>query len=316
MKIKQVPSDFIVKETSSVSVSDHGPYTYFKLKKTNYTTNAALQAISKITRIPRKFFGYAGNKDRHAITEQICSVKGRISNKKLPDIIVEVIGKGQKPISLGDLDENHFEIIVRDIEKRPTKVSKVVNFFDTQRFGRNENNHKVGKFILQRKLKEAVDLIDNDDMLESLQKQPKEYIGALRKIPRKILSIYIHAYQSYIWNKCVAQYLEKCKNPKLDFPIVGYSTEFEDDLIEDICLTELKKEEINQRDFITRQLPELCSEGTYRKIISAVNDLEIGDLKDDELNSGKKKIKICFSLNPGCYATLVIKNMFDCASMN
>ncbi|MBS1266099.1 MAG: putative tRNA pseudouridine synthase D [Candidatus Woesearchaeota archaeon] len=311
MKLKQRPEDFIVKEKNSVEISDKGRYTYFRLKKTNYTTNAALVTIARIFRIPRKFFGYAGNKDRRAVTEQICSVKGRISNKELKDIQIEVLGRGRKPISLGDLDQNYFEITVRDIENKPKKIEKVVNYFDSQRFGKNKNNQEVGRLIIKGRFGQAAQLIDNHLMQNYLQKHENEYIGALRKIPRKILTLYIHAYQSDIWNKCVKQYIEECEKPKSRFPIVGFATEFDDELIEKICMDELKKDNITQRDFIIRQLPELTSQGAIRKIFSRVYDLEIGNLEKDELNPGKNKVKICFSLKPGCYATLVIKNLFN-----
>ena len=69
-KIKSVPEDFIVEEIPLFEFSDTGKYTYFLLKKTNYNTEKVIQKLSKYYKIPRKRFGYAGNKDKKAVTTQ------------------------------------------------------------------------------------------------------------------------------------------------------------------------------------------------------------------------------------------------------
>ena len=73
-KIKQLPEDFIVKEVSNVKVESDGQYAYYILKKINYTTIDALQVLSNKFKIQLKNFGFAGNKDRNAITEQKISI--------------------------------------------------------------------------------------------------------------------------------------------------------------------------------------------------------------------------------------------------
>ena len=40
-----------------------------------------------------------------------------------------------------------------------------------------------------------------------------------------------------------------------------------------------------------------------------VANLTIGTLEDDELNDGRKKVRVVFSLPKGSYATMVIKRM-------
>ena len=72
----------------------------------------------------------------------------------------------------------------------------------------------------------------------------------------------------------------------------------------------MEKEEIDYRDFIIKQMPELTSEGNSRKVFAEVKKLKIGKLEKDELNKGKNKVKIKFFLDKGCYATMLIKNMF------
>ena len=72
----------------------------------------------------------------------------------------------------------------------------------------------------------------------------------------------------------------------------------------------MKNNEITQRDFIIRQLPQVTVEGTMRKAFIGVSDLKIED-GADELNKGMKKIIASFSLPKGSYATVVIKALFD-----
>ena len=76
-KIKQLRSDFIVKEISDVvnRIQNNGKYAYYTLKKTNLTTVGALEILSKKFKIPLKNFGFAGNKDKNAITVQKISIK-------------------------------------------------------------------------------------------------------------------------------------------------------------------------------------------------------------------------------------------------
>ena len=72
--------------------------------------------------IPLKNIGFAGSKDKIAVTEQVISIraikKERVERLKLKDIEFSYIGQGNNPISLGDLRANRFRITVRDLPKR------------------------------------------------------------------------------------------------------------------------------------------------------------------------------------------------------
>ena len=316
-KIKQLPEDFFVEEISNVVPAKLGEFTYFLLIKRNYTTEDAIQRLARHFNIKRKFFGYAGNKDKKAVTKQLCSVKGKIGNVKLKDLGVEVFGRSDKPISLGDLEGNRFEIVVRDIDELPKRIERVTNFFDTQRFGIKRNNHLIGKFILKKDFKRAVGLViegeKKREILDHLANYPNDYVGALRLIPRKILRMYINAYQSHVWNECVKEYIKVSKEQdySVELPIVGFGTELYDDDIGRIIKIILKRDGIALKDFVIREIPELSSEGYLRRVFVEVRDLKIGKLEDDELNKGMKRVKICFSLPKGSYATLVIREMFN-----
>jgi len=223
---------------------------------------------------------------------------------KIKDVEVEVIGYGNEPVSLGDLIGNHFEIIIRDIDKRPKPVKEVPNYFDEQRFGKKRNNHLVGKNMIKGNFKNAAELID-------FNYKGTDYVGFLRRIPKKILMMYVHAYQSYLWNSIVNEYLQ-CKYKKnARIPIVGFGTEVKDKRLRKIVEKIMEDENITFRDFIIRAMPELSSQGNERDMFVKISKLKIGELEDDELNKGKRKIKISFCLPKGAYATNVIKMIFN-----
>jgi len=126
MKIKEIPEDFIVTEVSLVKPLKNGEYTYFELKKRNWTTQRAIQQISRRLRTSSKRIGFAGNKDKFAITTQICSAwkidPQAIENIRLSEIDLKVLGKGNERINLGDLTGNQFKIQVKDLSKKTYKI--------------------------------------------------------------------------------------------------------------------------------------------------------------------------------------------------
>ena len=123
-QIKQLPEDFIVREISGIKAEGNGQYAYYILKKTDYTTIDALQILSKKFRMPLKCIGFAGNKDKKAVTEQKISIfrgSKNFENVELSGIGLKYLGNGKEPISLGDLEGNDFTITVRNLEDNEIK---------------------------------------------------------------------------------------------------------------------------------------------------------------------------------------------------
>ena len=224
--IKQIPEDFVVKEVSNIEVKEVGGYSYYRLKKKDYTTVKAVELVGNKLRVPVKNIGFAGSKDRRAVTEQMISIKNcNIKELVLDGIKIEFVGRGDVPISLGELEGNEFEIVIREVEEKPEKLDKFVNYFGDQRF--SKNNVEIGKLIVKKKFKDAAKLLveneTNEKYSEYLAKNPNDSIGMLRKIPKKILIMYVHAFQSYVWNESV----KKLGGSVDKIPIVGFGTEFE-----------------------------------------------------------------------------------------
>lgn len=350
-KIKQIPEDFIVNEIMPLKFETNGKNTFIQLKKKEYTLQKAISTIADILQIPENLFKYAGTKDKIGITTQtICVLKKidkeRIDKINLQDIELKFLGYSDKRINLGDLSKNEFIITIRNLEQNQEiqNLNSYINYFDTQRFGRDLNNHIIGKLLIKKQFKKAVQTIlktDSKDyeqileserdylnkkILEHLINTQNDFVGALKKLPKKIVTMYIHALQSDIWNKAVSIYLEKFEHTSINteigilnfaantkdikIPLVGFDVEC-DEQIEEIIENIMEQENVTYRDFIIREFPEISSAGEYRNINSKIYDLYIQEKQPDDLNENKYKITVSFKLDKGCYATMAIRNLIQ-----
>jgi tRNA pseudouridine13 synthase len=325
--LKSKPEDFIVEEKITLHLDEEGGYAYFWLRKRGYTTVRALEKIAAFLNIRLRDIGFAGNKDKEAVTKQAISIKDpgrRIGERRFekfnsPDLPLEYIGRGKAPISLGELEGNRFEIIIREADKEPARITQFVNYFDDQRF--SETNKDVGKAILKAEFKKACELIKADEVARHLKEKPNDCVGAMKKLPLKIRQMHIHAYQSWLWNETVKLYLQckyrnfkKCSYslgelvfpnislPIVSIPIIGFGYEKASKEVEGIIKGIMKKEGLTERDFIIKAMPELSAEGGKRELVAEVHELKIEKI-------GGKEYKLIFSLPKGCYATMAVKRM-------
>ena len=187
--IKNRYKDFIVKEITytghileinedyaptSYSIESKDKYTTFNLVKINKDTFEAVRLICHALGIAPKTLGYAGLKDKRAITVQQASIKGnhveKLRKLKLNDIFIRNINPSKYPVKLGNNWGNHFEITIRNIEhignekKRIEELLAVLrvhgfpNYYGLQRFGTfRPNSHLLGRFILENDFKKAFD---------------------------------------------------------------------------------------------------------------------------------------------------------------
>ena len=327
-KLKQIAEDFIVKEISNVKIKDSGVFTYVLVRKKSRNTMDVVKEMSRQLNISEKKIGFAGIKDKHAVTEQVFSFE-RISKEKLlklniNNVEIEILGFGLIPISLGDLSGNNFEIVVRNLDSvKVENISFVANYFDEQRF--SSHNVEIGRHLIRKEFSQAAKLIDTYKVKEHLEKHENDFVGAIKKVSKRLLNIYSHAYQSYLWNEVLAEYLESKKwkevsysqgkfifvkeREELSAPLIGFGTELTEKF-KGIIEKVMEKEDLMFSDFIIKQFPEVSLEGGFREAFVSIQDLIISKIEDDELNIGKKKVKIYFALGRGSYATMVIKKLF------
>jgi len=184
-------------------------------------------------------------------------------------------------ITLRNLDLN--EDSIKNIINSTTDELKAgfPNFFGVQRFGTTRPiTHLVGKEILKQDFKNAVMLYlakthpdepaetkeareflsETEDFKESLKKFPRnlgyelsmlnhliqnpdDFPGALKSLPKKLGMMFVHAYQSYIFNKALSRYITGGFDIER-LPLAGYETEL-DEITEEI----LSAEKISREDF-------------------------------------------------------------------
>jgi len=173
--LKTIPTDFIVHEVTNRTEGEEGKYLIAELTKENWDTHSVIREISRRLGVSRNRIGFAGTKDKFAVTTQKISIwsmdEKELERVKIADVALNKIGRSNKAVSLGDLCGNEFEIVIRGIEGKKEKIKGkieaitteienaggVPNFFGVQRFGtRRPITHVVGKQLIKGKIEEAV----------------------------------------------------------------------------------------------------------------------------------------------------------------
>lgn len=241
------------------------------------------------------------------------------------------------------------------------------NYFDDQRFGNIRYiNHLIGKEIIKRDWENAVKILltyssENENPIaiearkflrenwgkfeEAIKYFPKwldvelsilnylikdkNYYKALKTIHKRLIKLFIHSYQSYIWNKVLSRYIKEFGNnlstisvanehlyiskdenfikelEKEFLPAIGYDLNLgllnED--FRKIYEETLKEEGLSLDDLYFKDKPSLTLKSIKRKIISKVSDFEY-NIKDSV-------IEIKFKLEKGSFATMFIKHLFS-----
>ncbi|MDO8660654.1 MAG: tRNA pseudouridine(13) synthase TruD, partial [Candidatus Woesearchaeota archaeon] len=252
--------------------------------------------------------GFGGLKDKQAITTQFFSLRKisvqAVKQLKIPGTEIISIGTSAKPIFIGAHEGNKFRIVIRDIDEQPLMPKILINLFGEQRF--STNNAEIGRCIVKKDFKTAAKLASEQHacVRESLANNLADAVGALHSIPRKILQIYISAFQSLLWNR--AALVCATKKHKETLPLPGFSMQEE----ECICAV-MQQEKLTSRDFVIPQIPELSAEGGERSLFLDSQNLRINSLELDELHIGRKKCILEFTLQKGAYATEVVRQMFS-----
>ncbi len=145
-RIKERPEDFYVREQKSLELSGKGRYAYFLLRKRNMTTLEAVRRVAEALGVSTDRVGFAGLKDKRAVTEQYVSVEGLKSPREVNEGDLELVflGYGNEPLRMGEIEGNYFEIRVRGVRRSRSYVEGRVdfvrrfgfeNYFGEQRFG-------------------------------------------------------------------------------------------------------------------------------------------------------------------------------------
>lgn len=147
MKIKARPEDFAVEEILDATPASRGDFGLYILEKKNENTVELLEQISRRLRLPFETFAWGGRKDKHGLTRQYISIRGRKPFKDLKEVIwsLQHVGFLDRPMGPDLIKANRFSISIRDLTQEEagaaqaaferTQEDGFVNYFDDQRFG-------------------------------------------------------------------------------------------------------------------------------------------------------------------------------------
>jgi tRNA pseudouridine13 synthase len=255
--LREEAEDFIVEEEPSGPWGDAGKYLILRLTKRNWEQQRLVKEIARALGISHRRISWAGTKDRNAVTSQYVSIHGlepdAVERIDLPDVRLELVGRSDHAIALGELKGNRFRIRIRDCDPsdlagRVDEVTRAAlsgfpNYVGIQRFGvLRPVTHLVGERILRgdlegavltylgatfpaepagvrearegflkdRDVKEAirrypVRLTFERAMLHYLDGRPDDYAGALKALPPRLLSMFVSAFQSFLFNTLLSR---------------------------------------------------------------------------------------------------------------
>ena len=176
-KLRKDPEDFEVEEIVSIPGRSHwiwmqknsnGKHSIVEIKAKNWDTHVLVKELSRKLNISQKSIGFAGTKDKRAITTQYFSLrvaKEKILTLDLENIDITFKHKSIKPIRLGNLVGNKFKIKITNTVNGRENIDNILselrgffpNYFGVQRFGTvRPITHIVGEKIVQGDYEGAV----------------------------------------------------------------------------------------------------------------------------------------------------------------
>jgi len=164
--VRSVPADFVVKEQLVFTPSGSGEHVFLHIEKTGLNTEFVARQLAKFAGVKPRDIGYAGLKDRNAITTQWFSVwlpgKEDLDWQSLGDGQITILQaiRHNKKLKRGSLACNSFQITVRDWRGDPEaaqrqlvaiKADGIANYFGEQRFGHAGHNMDTALALFQGK---------------------------------------------------------------------------------------------------------------------------------------------------------------------
>lgn len=169
--LKLLNEDFIVTELPLQQPSGEGEHIWLHIEKNGANTVYVAQQLAQAASVQEWDVGYAGLKDRYAITRQWFSIylpKGEtpdLTQLQHPEFKVLSQSRHVKKLRPGDLQGNHFRIVLRDVTGGPETMQAleanlksvasqgVPNYFGAQRFGFEGGNVEQGRAMLAREIR-------------------------------------------------------------------------------------------------------------------------------------------------------------------
>lgn len=312
--------DYIVDEIPLLEPDGAGEHVWLKIRKRHTNTDFIAKQLQKLADVKSMAVSYAGMKDRHALTTQWFSV--HLPTTEEPDwqslasdeIEIVEVKRHSRKLRRGTLLGNRFTIQIRDIEvdqdalmQRAESIKKhgVPNFFASQRFGHAGGN-----------LNKALAMFEGD-----------------RRIKRHQRSIYLSTARSLLFNYILSERVNNKTWHSLQVGDICLRTgrrgffpveELDEELLQRLAVGEIHptaplwgtgelpvSNEIKAlEEKLPIEFPSWC-EG-LEKVALKMERRELRLMPEDftiELNDAG--VRMSFGLPAGCYATSVIRELFN-----
>jgi len=317
-----MPEDFIVVEALPFELSGEGEHAWLQVTKRNANTDWVAGRIATYANVKKHDVGYAGLKDRLAVTTQWFSVylPGRHDvdweGLDIDDVEIIQIHRHQRKLQRGALKTNRFTIRLRAVEcgtdssieqlcERVQLIRQqgVPNYYGAQRFGHELKN-----------------LVDAQRM----------FLHPRKRISRHKRSLYLSAARSWLFNAILSERVQAGTwNTGIDgdvFMLDGRSACFKDDGTPELD-QRLQSGAIHPTAVLWGQGETMATnecEALESAIIERYPLLKQGlidarveqqrrslrlPVKDIECRSEDRDLVLTFSLQAGSYATMVLREL-------
>jgi tRNA pseudouridine13 synthase len=154
-ELRRTPEDFRVDEILGYDADGEGEHALLWVEKRDANTDWVARELARYAGAPPLNVGYAGLKDRHAVTRQAFTVQ--LAGKADPDwsafphaeVKVLASTRHKRKLKRGALRGNRFVLVMRDVKGDKTRAEEILqaivargvpNYFGEQRFGREGGN--------------------------------------------------------------------------------------------------------------------------------------------------------------------------------
>lgn len=154
-QLRAAPEDFVVEEILGYDPDGAGEHALLWVEKRGANTDWVARELARFAGVPPVAVGYAGLKDRHAVTRQAFTVQ--LAGKPDPDwsafphaeVKVLAATRHSRKLKRGALRGNRFVLALRQVQGDRAAAERVLeqiaargvpNYFGEQRFGREGGN--------------------------------------------------------------------------------------------------------------------------------------------------------------------------------
>jgi tRNA pseudouridine13 synthase len=168
-RLRSRPEDFEVEEVPAYLPSGDGEHVWVWIEKRGLTTPMAAERLAAAAGVPVRDVGWAGMKDRHAVTRQWLSLPPPATPELVASLSSDGDGGGlrvlqatrhKNKLRTGHLSGNRFTLVVRELADPGAAVAQATaildvlargapNWYAEQRFGRDGDNAERGLALIR-----------------------------------------------------------------------------------------------------------------------------------------------------------------------